>query len=130
VIASFQVLHRKLVRNDTISYLSLAYGLPSRLEFSCATDLSERQGIAADLWEAHIGGLFEYEDHTGISIGIQEWLEKVFDESVWPTMESTGMELRARKLEQDEVRAEQQRRKDGASSPPRTRLSVEIRLTQ
>ncbi|GAA5872880.1 hypothetical protein JCM16303_006863 [Sporobolomyces ruberrimus] len=108
------VLSQKLVRNDTISYLSLAYGLLSRLEFNRARDQDQNQNVAADLFEAHIGGLMEYEDQEGIRVGIDEWLAKVFDDSVWPTLAYTAQELRARKLEQDQKYLEHKQKSTGS----------------
>ncbi|GAA5845261.1 hypothetical protein JCM5353_006785 [Sporobolomyces roseus] len=105
-------LRERLVRNDTISYLSLAYDLPSRLEFDPLTRVNKRQSVAADLFEAHIGALIQYEDRGGKVIGLDTWLFDIFSPSVWPTMESTAAELKARKLEQDHLRLEQKRRKD------------------
>ncbi|GAA5941873.1 ribonuclease III domain-containing protein [Sporobolomyces koalae] len=106
-----QDLRERLVRNDTISWLALHYNLPSRLEFDAVTNMRLKQSIAADLFEAHIGGLIEFEDRERKSTTLDEWLKGVFHEDVWTSMRETKDGLKLRKVEQEVMRLEHRRLK-------------------
>lgn len=78
-----QDLAQRLFRNLTLSYLSAAYKLPETLLHDCVGDARRDQSIAADLFEAHVGALVRLEMTTGEKFGVDAWLERIFDPSIW-----------------------------------------------
>ncbi|GAA5903092.1 ribonuclease III domain-containing protein [Sporobolomyces salmoneus] len=98
----FVELRNRLIRNDTLAHIALAYGLPSRLEHSTSHDLDKSQSVGADMFEAHLGALVE--DKQIELSKIDEWLFKVFSPKVWTNMEQVADDLRRLRIEKDELR--------------------------
>ncbi|GAA5901786.1 ribonuclease III domain-containing protein [Sporobolomyces salmoneus] len=90
-------IRKRLLSNDTLSHLSLAYGLPQRLLHNIGDQTASGQKLAADLFEAHVGGLSK--DATMNPTHVHEWLEQVYSFEVWPTLERTATEMEQRKME-------------------------------
>ncbi|GAA6011410.1 hypothetical protein JCM11491_002774 [Sporobolomyces phaffii] len=95
-------IRRTLTCNDMLAYLSVAYGLPDRLIYFDRPSLSEEQGIAADLFEAHIGGLFL--DSLVGELETKEWLKEVFSLDVWDRLVEAISAIENRKREADQAR--------------------------
>lgn len=71
-----------LTANRTLSFLSLAYGLPNRIIHTSGPDLALNQKVAADVFEAYVGGVY---DDAG-SEGLSGWLDSLFKLETWPAL--------------------------------------------
>ncbi|GAA5903238.1 ribonuclease III domain-containing protein [Sporobolomyces salmoneus] len=99
----FVELRNRLIRNDTLAHIALAYGLPSRLERNSSRDYDKSQSVAADMFEAHVETLVKDKE---IELGkIGKWLFKVFSPKVWTNMDQVANDLRRLRFEQDEPRS-------------------------
>ncbi|GAA6015343.1 hypothetical protein JCM10207_008956 [Rhodosporidiobolus poonsookiae] len=86
-------LLQSLTDNVTLAYLSLSYQLPSHFEHNSKEfpKLASDQKLAADLFEAHVGGLV-----LDSAEGLSEWLCAVFSPSVFPEMGIIADQLQER----------------------------------
>ncbi|GAA5912868.1 ribonuclease III domain-containing protein [Sporobolomyces salmoneus] len=99
-------LRQSLVRDITISHLSLFYGLPSRLLHGPGREaLTRDQKLSASLFEAHIGAL--YEDPEIPESRVEDWLKEVFSRRVWRDLEERKEGLKEGKLDAEKKRREE-----------------------
>ncbi|GAA6002008.1 hypothetical protein JCM10207_003035 [Rhodosporidiobolus poonsookiae] len=87
-----------LVANSTLAWLAVAYDLPSHLEFSGREGLPAKLKICADLFEAHVGALDQYERQSKLDSGLDNWLAGVFSVEAFPTLASKAASLLERVL--------------------------------
>ncbi|GAA5874649.1 hypothetical protein JCM16303_002938 [Sporobolomyces ruberrimus] len=81
----------RLVANHTLSFLGVAYCLDRRMRTSSTADgnIGSSQKIAADLFEAHIGGLVL----AGQTRCAEAWLNEVFSPRVFPSLRDFAVGL-------------------------------------
>lgn len=74
----------RLNSNQTLSFLSIAYGFDKRMHTSSTTDaaIGSSQKTAADLFEAHVGALAI----AGQTVELAEWIDQVFTSRVFPSI--------------------------------------------
>ncbi|GAA5848754.1 hypothetical protein JCM8547_004616 [Rhodosporidiobolus lusitaniae] len=90
---SFATTREKLTSNYTISHISLAYGLPSRLRVGpdvARHSLQQSQNVAADLLEAYIGALVV---SGGAGADLHAWVRELLSPIVMPTLVSDMAQL-------------------------------------
>lgn len=87
-----QKVREAFVNNTTLSYLSAHYGLSAVAVCSIksAGHLRESQNLAADLFEAHIGGLYLDLQAQGKRDVWERWIFDVFSPDVFPDVEALG----------------------------------------
>ncbi|KAK4684888.1 hypothetical protein P7C73_g5272, partial [Tremellales sp. Uapishka_1] len=103
--AYISTIRALLVRNNTFSYLALAYRLHLRMSISFG--LSQKR--YADAFEAYIGALHRQAHTAKQQATLKEWFAEFFSPSVWPGLEQLS---RGMKLQYSEGEKEQKKRKD------------------
>lgn len=80
---------KRFTTNRTFSFLSVAYDLPTKLDFGGTDDLRQNQKVAADLFEAYVGALGECEEVSPGSTRLWSWLRALFSPVFWPDLGPT-----------------------------------------
>lgn len=81
----------RLTSNQTLSFLSVAYGFDKRMRTSSTVDgaVGSSQKTAADLFEAHVGGLVL----AGQNSALHEWLDQLFSPRGFPSIRDLAATL-------------------------------------
>lgn len=81
-----------IVRNATISYFAYAYRLDDGVR-RASSDTPCSQGLAADLFEAHVGALAEYEElHPLEPPHLSQWLAQLVSDATLPDLAKEASE--------------------------------------